>query len=109
MILLDGVDDDAVSGTAHTFSAGRRARTEAIRTVFCFATSFDGATVSLELSPDNETTWIVARNAETGAAATFSDAGAAGFVMSVRINGTHIRGRVSGGGGSVDSITLRVH
>ncbi len=105
MILLDGVDDDAVSGTAHTFSAGRRARTEAIRTVFCFATSFDGATVTLEISPDNETTWLPARNAETGAAATFG----VSAIMSVRINGTHIRGRVSGGGGSVDSITLRVH
>jgi len=57
--------------------------------VFVYGT-FDGATVKLEVSPDEGVNWF-----DTGLAIT------AQSVANVEIRAAHVRGVVSGGGGSV--------
>lgn len=84
------------NGVTTEFNTGGK-RHDNLRSIYCFGT-FDGATVTVEVSPDNGTTWFAID------LVSFTAKGS----MNMEARATDIRGVVAGGGGS-EAINLIVH
>lgn len=78
------------NGTTYAIPESGNRNKEAIRTLFVYGT-FDGATVKLQASSDEGSNWIDVPDA------SFTAAGAVNIVGHL----PHVRGVVTGGGGSV--------
>lgn len=87
----NGIDADA-SGDAIGWNGGEG-------TLVVWATAFGGGTVTLELSPDEGTTWIA-----VGTETTLTANGAAGFKLAA---GVQIRATLSGSA-AADAVRARV-
>ena len=76
----------AGNGTAYDLHTGGRTPKENIRTVYCWGT-FNGATVTVEVSPDGGATWF----AVSGLSFTSQDA------INMEVRASQVRGVVTGG------------
>lgn len=95
MKLLSNISVDTVGAAFEAPKGGGRQLRDSYVSVYCWATSFGGGTVTVEVSPDGGTSWFVMRRwNENQAIFTISD------VYTCFTRGGHVRARLTGSAGA---------
>ena len=91
MKLLDAVDANTTGASFEIVGNNARGSTQSFRSVFVYADSWGGGTVTIQVSPDNGSNWFTARlDDSTQASFTASD------MKNALIRGTLIRAILTG-------------